>query len=84
MTQEQKEIIECAADDAHRVYDTLELAELNLRALGNIKADETDPFSTTTDQAADEIYSARDALDRAVELLRELSDAEVTQKGAEA
>ena len=80
MTQEEKDIIECAADDVHRVSDTLEAAEINLRDLGNIKADETDPYSTTTDYAADKIYSARDALDQAAELLKDLCNAEVTQK----
>lgn len=77
MTQEQKDIVDCAADDVRRVSDTLESVELILRDLGNIKTDESDPYSTRTDQIADKIYEAREALDLALELSRDFTTADV-------
>ncbi len=44
MKQEQKDVVEEAADTVHRAFDTLEKAELELRDLGNIKVDESDPY----------------------------------------
>ncbi|MBR4653480.1 MAG: hypothetical protein IKO72_08980 [Kiritimatiellae bacterium] len=77
MTQEQKDVVEEAADTVHRAFDTLEKAELELRNLGNIKVDESDPYSTRTDQIADKIYEAREALDLALELSRNFTNADV-------
>lgn len=77
MKQEQKDVVEEASDTVHRAFDTLEQAELELRNLGNIKADESDPFSFTTDCAADIIFEARSKLDEAADALRQLRDAEV-------
>lgn len=79
MTQEQKDIIENAADVVHRAFDTLEKAELELRDLGNIKADDADPYSYTTDDAADAIAEARDSLEHAAEALRQLRDVKVEE-----
>lgn len=79
MTQEQKDIIENAADVVHRAFDTLEKAELELRDLGNIKADDEDHYSLTTDDAADAIAEARDSLENAAEALRQLRDVKVEE-----
>ena len=83
MTQEQKDIIDCAADDVRRVANTLESVELILRDLGDLKADYSDPYSTRTEYIADKIYNAREYLDLAAELFRDFLYAEVTQKTAE-
>jgi len=80
MTQEQKDIIEDAADVVHRAFDTLEATEIELRNLGNIKANEEDPYSLTTDAAADSIFEAREALDGAADDLRQLCDAVVREE----
>jgi len=77
MTQEQKDIVDCAGSDVRRVSDTLESVELILRDLGNIKVDESDPYSTRTDQIADEIYEAREALDRAWKMSRNFMNTDV-------
>ena len=77
MKQGQKDVVEEAADTVHRAFYTLENAELELRNLGNIKADESDPYSFTTDCAADIIFEARSKLDEAADALRQLLDAEV-------
>ena len=79
MTQEQKDVVEEAADTVHRALDTLEKSELELRNLGYIKADESDPYSYTTDYAADIIFESRIRLDDAAEALRQLRDAEVEE-----
>ena len=80
MTQEQKDVVEEAADTVHRALDTLEKAELELRNLGYIKADESAPYSVTTDYTADIIFEARSRLDYAAEALRQLRDAEVEEE----
>jgi len=80
MKQEQKDVVEEAADTVHRAFDTLEKAELELRNLGNIKVDESDPYSVTTDYTADIIFEARSRLDDAAEALRQLRDAEVEEE----
>ena len=80
MKQEQKDVVEEAADTVHRAFDTLEKAELELRDLGNIKADESDPYSFTTDNVADIIFEARSKLDDAAAALRQLRDAEVEEE----
>ena len=79
MTQEQKDLIENAADVVHRAFDTLEKAELELRNLGDIKADDADPYSYTPNYAADKIADARDSLEIADEALRQLRDAKVEE-----
>ena len=77
MKQEQKDVVEEAADTVHRAFDTLEKVELELRNLGDIKADESDPYSSTTDLAADYIAEARNNLDDAADVLRQLRNAKV-------
>lgn len=74
MTIEQTEVVEECNSEFRGIYDNLERLELNLRQFSFVKADPSDPYSTDLDDVADEIYSCRDKLNDAIELLKAFNE----------
>ncbi len=79
MTQEQKDEIDATIAYVRGVNDVLELHELRLRDFGDVKADPSDAYSIEVKDAVDALFSARDDLDGAMELLRAFDNAKIEE-----